>query len=164
MKKVFQQKIDQNQGDCMQAVIASLFDLELKDVPPFIEYGQDWFRYFYEFLHSIGWDYAGMRYNHKYQKILQPTNDCFEKSKHCMLLDDIKDEPGVNGLFYASVLSPKYFSWEIQTTHAVIIDKDFNVVHDPSPLYKNIQQYPLADIIGYNGIINFYMIEPLKQE
>ena len=37
--------------------------------------------------------------------------------------------------------------------HAVLIDNNFNIVHDPNPNYKGILKYPLADILGYNGII-----------
>lgn len=37
MKKVFQTIVDKDHGNCMQAVVASLFELELDDVPNFIE-------------------------------------------------------------------------------------------------------------------------------
>lgn len=88
-------------------------------------------------------------------------------------IDECKEEPryyepcilkpenmgcGVNGYFYCSVLSPKYFSWEHMGTHAVICDKNFNIVHDPNPEYKGIKSYPLASIIGFNGIIGVYNI------
>ena len=36
MKKVFQTRISKNNGNCAQAVVASLFDLELDDVPDFV--------------------------------------------------------------------------------------------------------------------------------
>ena len=37
MKKVFQTIVDKRHGNCMQAAVASLFDLELEEVPNFIE-------------------------------------------------------------------------------------------------------------------------------
>jgi hypothetical protein len=70
------------------------------------------------------------------------------------------NEPGINGYFYASVLSVKYFTWEKQITHAVIIDRDFNIVHDPGPHNQDILAYPLSNILGFNGVINVYLIEP----
>ena len=38
MKKNFQTVVNKGNGNCMQAAIASLLDLELEDVPNFISY------------------------------------------------------------------------------------------------------------------------------
>lgn len=37
VKKVFQTIVDRGNGNCMQAAVASLLNLELSDVPHFIE-------------------------------------------------------------------------------------------------------------------------------
>lgn len=38
MKKVFQSKVSEVDGDCMCAVVSSLLELDLNEVPNFIEY------------------------------------------------------------------------------------------------------------------------------
>lgn len=163
MKKVFQKNIDKDNGDCIQAAIASMFELDMEDVPKFIEHGTKWFEVFWNFLKEHGYEYHGMRNNHIYDYISNPNDDCFKEVKRSQLLDNIKDIESVNGVYHASVLSPKYFSWQGRwVTHSVLIDSDFNILHDPSPAYQNIRQYPLADVIGYNGVINYYMIEKSK--
>ena len=36
--------------------------------------------------------------------------------------------------------------------HQVICDARLNIVFDPNPNYKEIIEYPYAQLIGYNGI------------
>ncbi len=43
-------------------------------------------------------------------------------------------------------------------THAVIIDKNYNIVHDPNHNNEGLSSYPMAEELGYNGIINIYLI------
>ena len=52
MKKVYQTIVDKGLGNCMQAVIASLLDLELIEVPNFITFGRKWYAAFNLFLES----------------------------------------------------------------------------------------------------------------
>lgn len=165
MKKVFQTVIDKNRGNCMQAVIATLFQKELEEVPNFIEY-DGYFKPMYEFIQKNGYDYHGCKHNKNYSQLCTPKHGCFEKTKwsrySVITPKKLYKEEGVNGLFYAGVLSPKFFSWCHQTTHAVLIDKDYNIVFDPSPMYQDIVQYPLANILGYNGVIDVLIINPKK--
>ena len=73
-------------------------------------------------------------------------------------------EEGVNGYFFATVLSPNYFTLtNYLAAHAVVIDRDYNIVHDPNPSYKNIKGYPLRKLLGYNGIIDVFLINPKKK-
>lgn len=166
MIKVYQNIIDKGNGDCMQAVIASLFEKKMEEVPMFISFGKNWFSEFYKFVNDNGHSYDGTLNNKIYSKILSPNRSCFEikKDHKSSIISkyNLSKELGINGLFFASVLSPKYTESILvkHTTHAVIIDKDFNIIHDPNPEYKNIIQYPLADIIGYKGIIDIYLINP----
>lgn len=160
MKKVYQRIVDPGHGDCMQAAIASLFDDEYENVPPFIELGDNMGKAFDEYLESKGYVCDNDLHNIKWGILLHPTDECKEESKYyepCILKPENMG-CGVNGYFYCSVLSPKYFSWEHMGTHAVICDKDFNIVNDPNPEYKGIKSYPLASIIGFNGIIGVYNI------
>jgi hypothetical protein len=167
MKPVFQIKVDKDKGDCMQAVIASLFEKSIDEVPAFIEFGEKWFSELYTFLRNNGYDYEGMIHNKIYQKILLPNHSCFKKTKYhlpsLITKSKLQKESGINGYFFASVLSPKYVKsiLDEHTTHAVVIDGDYNIVHDPNSEYAKILQYPLADIIGYNGIIDVYLINKI---
>jgi hypothetical protein len=150
----------------MQAAIASLFDTTLEDVPNFIEYKDGWFSPLWEFIQNKGYSYQGMLHNKNHSNLYHPTLNCFKKenwfSKSIISPKKLYKEQGVNGLFFASVLSPKYCTINdgYHSTHAVIIDKDYNIVHDPNPEYENILKYPLADLLKYNGIIDVFLINP----
>jgi len=165
MKKIYQTIVDRGHGNCMQAVIASLLDMKLNDVPNFIEC-DSWFKPLYELINKKGYSYQGMLHNKKYTILNSPSDECFNELKwhrqSIMTPKKLYREQGVNGLFYAGVLSPKYFSWTDQTTHAVIIDRDYNIVHDPNKEYndKKFRQYPLTSLLGYNGIIDVILINP----
>ncbi len=165
MIKVYQTIIDKGHGNCMQAAIASLFDKELDEVPNFIEH-DGYFKPLHKFIDGIGYSYEGMLHNKKYTQLWTPTHFCFkEKRWHApsiMTPRKLYKDEGVNGLFYAGVLSPKFFKWSDPITHAVLIDKDYNVVFDPNPGYEEILEYPLTDILGYNGIIDVLLINPKK--
>jgi hypothetical protein len=132
MKKVFQSIVEKGRGDCWRAVTASLFELEIEQVPHFllfdkkqsalIEYNENSlgrissFNMFWHFIRALGWEYNG---NGRLRN-------------HQLLLED-----SVNGFFYASVPS-KTFGKDV--SHAVIIDINGLVVHDPNPnqLYLGI--------------------------
>jgi hypothetical protein len=165
MIKVYQQFVDHNKGDCMQAVIASLLEKTMDEVPKFIE-TESWFSTLRHYIIQNGYDYDGMIHNKYYSQLWQTKADCFKKPKYhrqsMMSPKRLYREPGINGLFYAGILSPKYFSWGARedTTHAVIIDRDYNIVHDPNPEYANLYMYPLANLLRYNGVIDVYLINP----
>lgn len=167
MKKVFQTVVGKGHGNCMQAAVASLFDCELEEVPNFIEYKDGWFKPLYEFMIPRGYDYEGMLHNKVHSMLMNPTSECFMKTKwhkpHMITRGKLYKEQGINELFLASVFSPKLFTWADNVTHAVIIDKDYNILHDPNPAYKGILQYPLAEILGYNGIIDVFLLNPVSK-
>ncbi len=156
MTKVYQTIICPNTGNCMQAAVASILDFPLEEVPNFIETeNNNWFQCYYEFFENLGYEY---KYNlNNPRKLEHYGEDKFPS---------IKNEIGINGLFLAAVYSPKYFDSEKYLndekykipTHAVIIDKEFNIIFDPNPNYKNIKEYPLSKFIGYNGIISIDVI------
>jgi hypothetical protein len=109
-------------------------------------------------LDECGYEYEGCLCNPHYyfRKLNDPPDDRFP---------ELKEMEGVNGYFYAIVLSPKYYKeGEIPLpTHAVVIDKHCNIVHDPNLNYKNLDKYPLSDEIGYNGIIDVFMINKKEE-
>lgn len=125
MKKVFQSIVEIGRGDCWRATTASLFELELIQVPNFILFdnikenkllignknkygGITSFGIYWCFLNSIGWDYEGLG----------------RLSTH-----ELKYEDSVDGYFDASVPSKTFEN----ISHAVIIDMNGLVVHDPNP-------------------------------
>lgn len=165
MKKIYQTIVDENHGNCMQAAIASLFDKKLDKVPNFIE-NDGYFKPLYKFINENGYDYHGCIHNKNYTSLWHTKKDCLKKPKwhrrSIMTPKRLYKEQGVNGLFYAGVLSPKFFSWGARkdTTHAVLIDKDYNIIFDPNPEYENLYQYPLAHLLKYNGIVDVLIINP----
>lgn len=164
MKKVYQTIIDVDHGNCMQAAIASLLDLELNDVPNFIEYKHNWATEFFKFLKEKGYNWDATLYNINYNKLRGYITEKKYKT-HFYKLKNIK---GVNGYFYAAVLSPKYYDkTKIKDKnyrapqHAVIIDKNLNIIHDPNPNYQNLKSYPEIKFLKYNGIIDIFLINKL---
>lgn len=136
MKPVYQTIIGMEHGNCMQAAIASLFELPLEDVPNFREL-DDPNHHLMQFGLDKKYELVGTIYNTGVKTI-----------------DRLKDDDivGINGYFYAVVYSPKFYD-EFKGKHAVIIDKNYNIVHDPNPDNKGITKYPEADKLGYNGIL-----------
>jgi len=168
MKKVFQTIIDKDHGNCMQAAFASLFEVELSEVPNFIELKDNWFRELYKFITDRRYDWEGQIHNKLYQSLWNTQKDCFEIPKwrrsQIMTPRSLYKEPGVHGYFYAGVLSPANFNLidGRNYTHAVIIDRDYKIVHDPNPNYQHLIGYPLAKLIKYNGIIDVALINQKK--
>ena len=149
--KVFQRVVGNGRdgnawGDCMKCAIATLFKLKYEDVPHFIEH-DDWHKIYRDFLVTQGYSWYGERTNSR----------CFG---HCGEPNSIKQhlesEEGVGGLFYATVYSPKYYNRadDRPSTHAVLVDKELNIVFDPNPEYQDIEEYPEAKWIRYNGIVS----------
>jgi hypothetical protein len=158
MIKVYQRIVDKGHGDCMQAAFASLLEVPYEEVPQLKLLGDRWFQALWKFLKEHGYEYEGSLYNFLENKRLYPN----DKSQNRFY--EIKEMEGVNGYFYATVYSPKFYDPSDGTpiTHAVIIDKDFNIVHHVNAEYNDDTKYPLADEIGYNGILTIYMINKIK--
>lgn len=147
----------------MQAVVASLFNMEIDEVPNFISLGRNWFDEIRTFFHERGYEYKGTLFNKNFSRLVNPTSSCFEEEKWyekaCFTEKKLEEEGGVDGLFFGVVLSPKYFNYKDGVeahTHAVVIDSNYNIVHDVSPSYDSIIKYPLADLLGYNGVLYAY--------
>jgi hypothetical protein len=143
-------------GNCLQAAIASLLDMRLDDIPHFMSYGDDdWFKRYKEFLHESGYHY---------ERTLHNPRDIGYDGCHKTWASIIKKLKGVNGYFLATVHSPTYFTpelvcaFETTPTHAVIIDRDFNIVHDPNPNNKGIKEYPMPKFLWPNGIMAYDVI------
>lgn len=131
MIKVYQTIVDPIKGNCMQAAIASLFELSLEEVPNFIELGDEWAFTFKKFYENKGYSYG----------ILNPSSRVSKE----LIKKALNFDGGVNGYFYASVPS-KLFK---DGSHAVIIDSSLEVVHDPNPnnLWLGEKNVDILDVV-----------------
>lgn len=168
MKKLYQKFTDHQKGDNLQATIACLFDKEIEEVPYF-EPTDDIMENINNFINPLGYELIDAIVNKKYHQLLNPLEECFEENEwdYSKLITpgNIAKYEGVNGFFMASVLCPQRFSWESleRPSHAVIVDKAFNIVHDTNPDYKGIRMYPLEHHIGYRGITHIFLINKIKK-
>lgn len=152
MKKVFQQNINPGDGDCMRCAVATLLGLSYEDVPHFLRF-ENPNSEMINFIMSKGFDFECCLYNY-------PGSDY-------STIQDLSKFEGINGLFYASVFSPKYYKEENgikghQITHAVLINKNYEIVFDPNPNYQDLEKYPASEELGFNGINTVYLFEPRK--
>jgi len=131
MKKVFQTIVDKDHGNCEQAVIASLLELSLEEVPNFIEIDRT----------NQKFDETKIGWLHKRGFHACPIN----KSRHGVeeLIKIAKFDGGYNGYLYASVPSQTFED----VNHAVIVDTDLNIVHDPNPNQRALNLSP-EDVVS----------------
>jgi hypothetical protein len=155
MTKVYQTIFDQVRGNCMAAVWASLLNLELQQVPNFVEHPDD-HKALCDFLQPLGFEYHSYLINRN-RNDLQPDI----KVQYSPLNEGLPPAFGFNGYYDGTVYSPRFF--DVQrfhedpqykpVCHAVVVDKDLHIVHDPNPIYKGITAYPLANELGCSGLI-----------
>lgn len=166
MKKVFQTIVGSGNGNCVAASVASILNKNLEEVPPLLPDDAQ-MKNLIDFMNDNGYKFEGSLYNKNYW-ILQHPNSiyCFENTEwyepQILSKEKLQQLHGIDGLFLAVVYSPKFSNFRYsgeRGTHQVIIDKDFNVVHDPNEGYKDIIRYPLAELLGFNGIIYVEIFE-----
>lgn len=142
MKKVYQTTVDKGKGNCMQAAIASLLELSLDEVPNFIEFdGKEKTSSSLElmkFLKEKGYDYC---YINRREDHGHGTE---------FLKKVAKFDGGISGFLYASVPSQTFKG----VGHAVVIDLDLNVVHDPNPNQLAMNLTP-DDVEGFVVVTEF---------
>ena len=109
MKKVYQTIIDPENGNCMEACIASLLEINLSDVPTFNKEGHKWYDDCQKFL---------ARYD---LQIL------------CFNANEDMDLELLLGYYIVAVKSPNFK----EAGHVVIMKKGI-VIHDPNPNGKPV--------------------------
>ncbi len=138
MKKVFQTIIDVNHGNCEQAVIASIFELPLEDIPNFIEYkkGKEFDKSLFGWLYKKGFSPCS----------IYKSNYGLDKLKSIAKFDG-----GYNGYLHALVSSQTFEN----VMHAVVVDTELNIVHDPNPnqLALNLSPEDIISIIVLKDMI-----------
>lgn len=170
MKKVYQRIDDPRHGDCFKCAICTLLGLDYDDVPNYVDLGDQWYIEAQKTFKEHGYDLTGFElWNPKVMFLENPTANVFEnKSAHIpSTFKAITPDMGINGLFMASVYSPKYTNpneHPIDHLHSVLCDINFNVVFDPQPAYYNVKNYPYSKLIGYNGIRSIDIIRKIEKE
>lgn len=155
MTPVYQTDFSNGSGNCLQASLATLLDLPLESVPHF-RVMDGWFATMFSWLRENGYEYHGA--------IRNPRNLGGWGEDKMKTLGE--KSHGVNGYYLATVYSPNlsdFGLWKTRSgnvsTHAVVIDVDYNIVHDPNPAYKDLFDYPLEHWLDYHGVIEVWMIE-----
>jgi len=145
LKKVFQTIVDKGKGNCMQAAVASLFELPLEEVPNFIAFDDkekfpdtNWFIEMNKFYRKNG-------YTEGITPIHRRGNDTLEQ-----MIAIAKFDGGVNGYLEATVQSQTF----PDVYHSVVIDTDLNIVHDPNPNQLALKLTP-DDVIGFAVVTDF---------
>lgn len=131
MKAVFQTTVEQGDGDCMRAVVASLLDMTIEQVPHFIRFGEKWLDMYLGFLELCGWEYVG---NNSPGGVFPQIDG------------------SINGYFYAVVPSSLY----PDGTHAVVMDLNGIIVHDPNP-----NKHYLGKSLKAAGVMYWHMFEKI---
>lgn len=114
---VYQRISNPKIGDCLRASVASILKLELEQVPNFILYDIEWWRIQYYFFLANGYKYSGRVYP-----------NLKETEKTVIIRKPLTYKESINGCFLACVESLNFSTG----THSIIVDKDLNVIHDPT--------------------------------
>ena len=131
MKKVDQIFTTKGRGDCQRAVIASLFELELIQVPHFLLFDENvWLNVYCMFIKGMGYEFEGTGY---------------------LDTDTLKFQETIGGGISASVPSKNLGKGY---SHAVIVNTEGLVIHDPHPS-KNYQG---VNVIETGELQNWDMI------
>lgn len=131
MIKITQTIVGREKGTCMQAAVASLYELPLDKVPLFEGKEQNWAVELFNFMKS----------QHPEGKL--PLWK--ERSTTEQMLTLVREDKGINGYFFAIVPSQTFEG----VTHAVVVDENLKVVHDPNPnrLAEKLTPDDILDVV-----------------
>ncbi len=131
MKLVDQRLIHPKRGDCMRCTLATILDLDYEKVPDLAGIDTDggpWFAVMWKFLSDNGFEFVGT-----YSNANGPLD-----------FEDLRSRcPGVNGLYMGFGPSPRFEG----VTHAVVIDGQGQIVHDPHPSRAGVLALTGVDMI-----------------
>ena len=139
MIPVNQNIVDSVRGDCQRAVVASILGFEMDQVPHFRLFAHPtWWHVFYYFLLACGWEYMGQHFPER---------------------STLQLEDSIDGHFMACVPSRTYPA-EMGITHAVLIDMQGLVVHDPHPnkLYQG------ENVLESGALKYWYCFKPVENK
>lgn len=133
MTPVEQTISDPNRGDCHRAVIATLLDLEIEQVPHFRLFDENWFNVYCGFLWGCGYEVEGTGYHPKHTPRSEHLKECHV------------------GGYVEAVVPSKNYPPELGITHAVVMDMDGLVVHDPHPgkAYQGVNVIETGELMSW---------------
>lgn len=134
MTPVDQTIVHQGDGDCTRAVVASLLDLTIEQVPHFNRFGDRWHDVLDGFLELMGVECEGVC-----------SVKCGERPAQSHVA-----EYQLDGYLYGSVNSRTFKGGG----HAVVIDMQGIVIHDPNP-NKSFQG---VDVIASGELEYWYLL------
>ncbi len=115
MIPINQSDIREGFGNCMQAALASLFELSLAETINVMDYPEnDWQDQYYGWLQSIGYRFVGQ---------------VIPNSSKRVTYRNLQTMTAINNCFFAAVSNGDINGG----THAVVTDKSGIVIHDPHP-------------------------------
>lgn len=165
MTAVYQTIHGDQRGNCLAAIWASMLDLDINVVPNFVEQ-DDYFGALCNFLLPFGYEYCSYVINPNRTDLSAEAKAGYEWLGQA---DELPEWGSINGYYDATVFSPGF--WDAErfkndpdykpVCHAVVVDKDLNVVHDPNPAYKGMK-YPMADEWGYNGVLGVCLFKKIS--
>lgn len=148
MTPIDQTIVDKGKGNCMQAVLASLFEQKFEDTIDVYDYSErEWVIPFMEWVESVGYEYEGVL-----NMFVNPTQGVTEESARL----DLATHENTGGYFYAAVNSRSFEG----VTHAVVIDLNGVVVHDPNPN----KAWLGVDTVATKELLYIYMFSKSKKD
>ncbi len=118
-------------GDCLRAGVASLFELEIIQVPHFLLFDREWFHILWSF---VGW----LGYDMHYEYYVNSDGKFSRKNL-------------VNGCIMASVPSRTIKGG----THLVLVNSIGRVLHDPNPNKRWLEE----NVVQPETVIGWYCLE-----
>jgi len=117
--------VNKTKGNCIQAAVASMFELDMTQVPNFVLFGKGYWNILYYFIWGLGY------------KIGCRDIKFFPLSRKYL----------VNGCIMASVKSKTYKG----VTHAILVNSVGRVIHDPNPnkLYQDVNVLETGELVQW---------------
>ena len=133
MKVVDQRVLSNTIGDCFQACVASLLEIPYEDAFSVnSDFEMGWLSAFSGWLKERGFEFQGCL-------------TIWNGKENCLTWKDLRDRSvGVKGCFIAWGMSPRYTDG---TTHAVIVDGNGKIIHDPHPTRQGVDPVWGVDMI-----------------
>lgn len=111
-------------GNCLAACVASILDLQLKQVPEFERYGDKRNLHLVEFMESQGYEF---------NETIHLSAPNYKREAECLLLLEelTKSKQGIDGFFIVVGLSPRGIR------HGCVYSQD-GLIHDPHPSNRGL--------------------------
>ena len=137
MRPIDQRVISNVNGDCFRACVASLLEVPYEDAfDLYSMIGASWMEAFFPWLKQRGFEFNGMF-------------NVWNGKENTLTWEELRNRSvGIKGCFIGWGISPRYTDG---TTHAVIVDGNGKVIHDPHPSKQGVN--PVWEVYIIDRII-----------